>query len=53
MLYGGGFGLGAFGLLWLLGAVLSIVLVVVLIAAAVRYLNRTSSPAQGQWPGHD
>jgi uncharacterized membrane protein len=51
MVYGGGFGLGAFGVLWLLGVVLSIVLVVVLIVLAVRYLNRTSPPAQGPWPG--
>jgi uncharacterized membrane protein len=49
--FGTGFGLGAFGLLWFASAVLSIVLIVVLIMLAVRYLNRTSPPAQGQWPG--
>jgi len=46
-----GFGFGLFGLFWLVSAVLSIALVVVLIMVAVRYLNRTSTPAQGQWPG--
>ena len=46
-----GFGFGLFGLFWLVSAVLSIALVVVLIMVAVRYLNRTSPSAQGQWPG--
>ena len=49
--FGTGLGMGAFGLLWLVSAVLSVVLIVVLIMLAVRYLNRTNPPAQGQWPG--
>ena len=51
MFFGDGLAFGAFGLLWLASAVLSIVLIVVLIMVAVRYLNRTSPPATGQWPG--
>ncbi len=51
MVFGTGFGVGVFGLLWLVSAVLSVVLIVVLIMLAIRYLNRTSPPAQGQWPG--
>jgi len=51
MLFGGGLGMGLFGLLWLLSAVLSIVLIVVLIMLAVRYLNKPNPPAHGQWPG--
>jgi len=51
MVYSTGFGMGVFGLFWLVSAVLSVVLIVVLIMLAVRYLNRTSPPAQGQWPG--
>lgn len=51
MLFGGGWGMGAFGLLWLVSAVLSVVLIVAIIMLVVRYLNRTSPPAQGQWPG--
>jgi uncharacterized membrane protein len=51
MVFGTGFGIGVFGLFWLVSAVLSVVLIVVLIMLAVRYLNRTSPPAQGQWPG--
>ena len=51
MVFGTGFGMGVFGLFWLVSAVLSVVLIVVLIMLAVRYLNRTSPPAHGQWPG--
>jgi uncharacterized membrane protein len=51
MVFGTGFGMGVFGLFWLVSAVLSVVLIVVLIMLAVRYLNRTNPPAQGQWPG--
>lgn len=46
-----GFGFGLFGLFWIASAVLSIALIVVVIMVAVRYLNRTSPSAQGQWPG--
>jgi uncharacterized membrane protein len=51
MFFGGGLGMGVFGLFWLVSAVLSVVLIIVLIMLAIRYLNRTSPPAQGQWPG--
>lgn len=51
MLFGGGLGMGAFGLLWLVSAVLSVGLIVVLIILAVRYLNRMQPPTQGPWPG--
>jgi uncharacterized membrane protein len=51
MVFGSGFGMGVFGLFWLVSAVLSVVLIVALIMLAVRYLNRTSPPAQGPWPG--
>ena len=50
MVYDTGFGIGLFGLFWLVSAILSVVLIVVLIMLAVRYLNRTSPPAHGQWP---
>jgi uncharacterized membrane protein len=51
MTYGGGWGLSAFGLLWLLGVVLFLVLIVVLVVLAVRYLMRMNPPIQGPWPG--
>ena len=50
MAYRGGFGMSAFGLLWLLGVVLFLVLIVVLVVLAVRYLIRTSPPTHGSWP---
>ena len=43
--------MGVFGLFWLVSAILSIALIVVLIMLAVRYLNRTAPPPHGQWPG--
>jgi uncharacterized membrane protein len=50
--YGRGFGMDAFGLLWLLGVVLFLVVIVVLLVLAVRYLNRTNPPATGSWLHH-
>ena len=46
-----GFGFGLFGLFWLASAILGIVLIIVLIKVAVRYLDRTNPSAGGQWPG--
>ena len=50
MTYGGGWGLSAFGLLWLLGVVLFLVLIVVLVVLAVRYLTRMNPSTHGPWP---
>ena len=49
MVYGGGYGMRAFGLLWLLGVVLFLVLIVVLVVLAVRYLMRMNPPTHGPW----
>jgi len=49
MLFGGGFGLGAFGLLWALGGLFYLVLIVVLVVWAVRHLTRVNPPSQGPW----
>jgi putative membrane protein len=53
MAYGRGFGMSAFGLLWLLGVAIFLAVVVVVVVLAVRYVNRTNPPAQVHWPGQD
>jgi uncharacterized membrane protein len=50
MMYGHGFGMSAFGLLWLLGVALFLVLIVVFVVLAVRYLTRMNPPTHGPWP---
>ena len=49
MVYGTSWGGRAFGLLWLLGGLLFLVLVVVLVVLAVRYLTRMNPPSHGPW----
>ncbi len=49
MVYGGSWGGRAFGLLWLLGGLLFLVLVVVLVVLAIRHLTRMNPPSQGPW----
>ena len=44
-------GVSAVGSLSLLGDVLFLVLVVVVVVLAVRYLTRTNPPTPGSWPG--
>ena len=51
MVYGGGWGMTGFGLLWMLGSLLFLVLIVVLVVLAVRHLTRMNPPAHGPWPG--
>jgi uncharacterized membrane protein len=48
---GGGWSMDAFGLLWVLIVLSFLVLIVVLIAFAVRYFARTNPPTHGPWPG--
>jgi hypothetical protein len=49
MVYGGSWGVRAFGLLWLLGGLLLLVLVVVLVVLAIRHLTRMNPPSHGPW----
>jgi hypothetical protein len=49
MVYGGSWGGRAFGLLWLLGGLLFLVLVVVLVVLAIRHLTRMNPPSHGPW----
>jgi len=49
--YGVSSGISAIALLMLFGGVLFVVLMVVLIVLAVRYLNRTNPQTHGPWPG--
>ena len=51
MMYGRGFGMSAFGLLWLLGGALFLALVVVVVVLAVRYLTRMNPRTHGSWLG--
>lgn len=49
MMYDGGWGMGGFGLLWVFGGLIFLVVVVVLVVWAVMYLGRTNRPSHGQW----
>jgi uncharacterized membrane protein len=51
MMHGTGFGMGALGLLSLLGGALFLALIVVVTVLAVRYLSRINPPAHGSWAG--
>jgi uncharacterized membrane protein len=51
MMYGRGFGMSAFGLLWFLGVALFLALVVVVVVLAVRYFSRMNPGTHGSWPG--
>ena len=53
MVYGGGIGwhMVGFGLLVVFGGILFLVLIVLLVVGAVRYLTPKTPPRNGPWPG--